>query len=48
MLLIRDMICGIREKQAAWHLTSEERKASKEYIEALEAAAAALDVQVYA
>lgn len=48
MLALQDMLSVLRERQSAWDLTSSERKRSKEGIEALEAAAAALSIQVYA
>ena len=48
MMLLREIMASIREQQSSWQLTSEEREISKKYIEALEAAVAALDIQIYA
>jgi hypothetical protein len=48
MKVLRDMMCSIRENRSSWQLTSEEREMHKKYLAALEAAAAALAVQIYA
>ena len=48
MAMLQEMLCVLRERQSSWKLTSIEREQTKRGIEALEAAKAALSVQVYA
>jgi len=48
MLVLQEMLSVLRERQSAWDLTAKEKERSKKGIEALEAAAAALSIQIYA
>lgn len=48
MLVLQEMLSVLRERQSAWDLTAKEKQRSKKGIEALEAAAAALSIQIYA
>lgn len=48
MEMLHMMLCVLRERQSSWQLTPEERTNTKRGIEALEAAKAALSVQIYA
>lgn len=48
MEMLHTMLCVLRERQSSWKLTAEERQQTKRGIEALEAAKAALSVQIYA
>jgi hypothetical protein len=46
--MLQFMLSVLRERQSAWELTSLEKVESAKGIEALEAAVAALSIQVYA
>lgn len=46
--MLQFMLSVLRERQSAWELTPQEKVESAKGIEALEAAVAALSIQVYA
>lgn len=46
--MLNHMMCVLRERKDLWHLSSQQRSDSQKGIEALEAAIAALENQVYA